>query len=202
MARIAGPDDVDLITDIITLAFATDPVWGVAIARPDGSTEHAASFWRPYVEGGMMSSGVYLNDSATAVSIWIRPGCREMTEAQEASVLEVVESALPPESKLAMLGLWERFAAAQPDGAEHAYLSFLATHPENRGRGVGQQLLRDNLDEFDAQGVPTYLESTNPANNHRYERAGFTRMGEFESPFNSAPIARMWRPVGGLDSVS
>ena len=197
MAIIAGTADVDRVTEIITLAFATDPVWGVAIARPDGSTEHHAAYWRPWVEGAIRHSGVYLNDDATAVSVWVPPGCDEMSEAQGAEVLDVVEKFLPPASKVAMLELWDRFAAAQPPEGQHAYLSFLATHPASRGLGVGQELLRENLDEFDRQGIPTYLESSNPANNHRYERAGFTVIGQFESPFNGAPIARMWRAAGG-----
>ena len=202
MAKIAGETDIDLVTEIIALAFVTDPVWGVAIARPDGSSLHAASFWRPYVEGAMVNSGVYLNDAGTAISVWIRPGCQEMTDDQQARVLEVVESSLPPASTPAMLELWERFDSAHPQDEPHAYLSFLATHPGSRGHGVGQQLLRENLEEFDQQGMPAYLESTNPANNHRYERAGFVSIGQFESTFNSAPIETMWRQARGLASES
>jgi GNAT superfamily N-acetyltransferase len=196
MAIIAGANDVDRVTEIISLAFAADPVWGTALARPDGSTDHHAAYWRPYVEGAMQHSGVYLNELASAVSVWIPPGCDELTAKQEAEVLTVVESFLLPTSKLAMLELWERFAAAQPPDEPHAYLSLLATHPNSRGYGVGQKLLGMNLEEWDRHGIPTYLESTNPANNHRYERAGFTVIGQFVSPFNSAPIARMWRPAG------
>jgi len=197
MATIAGTEDIDTVLEIITLAFATDPVWGVALTRPDGVTDHSATYWRPYIEGAMLNSGVYLSEGATAVAVWIPPGYAEMTESQEAEVVKVVENSLPAESLPTMLELWDRFALAQPQDPPHAYLSFLATHPDHRGRGVGQELLRENLDEFDAQGLPTYLESTNPANNHRYVRAGFSPIGQFESPFNDAPIAKMWRPVGG-----
>lgn len=196
MATIAGAADVERVTEIITLAFATDPVWGVAIARPDGNTAHHAAYWQPYVEGAMRHSGVYLNDEATAVSVWVPPGCDEMSDEQSSKVLDVVERFLPPASTPAMLELWDLFSAAQPAEGRHAYLSFLATHPQSSGRGVGQKLLRENLEEFDRQGIPTYLESTNPDNNHRYERAGFTTIDQFASTFNGAPIARMWRPVG------
>jgi ribosomal protein S18 acetylase RimI-like enzyme len=197
MATIAGMHDVDRVVEIITLAFATDPVWGVALTRPDGRTDHSSAYWRPYVEGAMLHSTVYLNEGSSAVSIWIPPHCDEMTKGQEAEVLSVVENSLPLGSTPKMLELWDRFAIAQPQEPPHAYLSFLATHPDHRGGGVGQQLLRENLDAFDAQELPTYLESTNPANNHRYVRAGFSPVGLFESPFNNAPITKMWRAVGG-----
>ena len=197
MASVASMADIDEVTEIIAAAFTTDPVWGVALARPDGGTEHYTAFWRPYVEGAMRHSSVYLAEGASAVAVWLPPGCDEMTESQEAEVLSVVETSLPAASKPAMLELWDRFTAARPQDEAHAYLSLLAAHPDHRGRGVGQQLLRENLQLFDAQGLPAYLESTNPANNHRYERAGFSHLGQFESTFDSAPIATMWRPVGG-----
>ena len=34
-------------------------------------------------------------------------------------------------------------------------------------------LLAENLQRIDAEGAPAFLESSNPANDHRYERLGF-----------------------------
>lgn len=197
MSVTATTADLDRVTDTIAVAFATDPVWGTALTRPDGSTDHFAAYWRPYIEGALRHSAVNLAEGGAAAAVWIPPGCDEMTQTQEAEVLALVESHLPAEALAPMLTLWDRFSAAQPPGATHAYLSLLATHPKSRGHGIGQQLLRENLQQFDEQGVPAYLESTNPANNHRYKRAGFTHLEGFTSTFDSAPIARMWRPVGG-----
>ena len=44
--RSATRDDIDRVTEILTLAFRDDPVWGVALAGPDGSTAHHAPYWR------------------------------------------------------------------------------------------------------------------------------------------------------------
>jgi len=93
--------------------------------------------------------------------------------------------------------LYERFEANHPQHEEHAYLSLLATHPDHRGRGIGQRLLGENLEIWDRAGVPCYLESTNPANDHRYERAGFRRLGGFTAVLDGAPVTTMWRPVRG-----
>jgi GNAT superfamily N-acetyltransferase len=75
------------------------------------------------------------------------------------------------------------------------YLSLLATHPDHRGQGIGQRLLAENLAEFDAVGLPAYLESTNPANDHRYERAGFRTLGGFRAVIDDAAVSTMWRDV-------
>ena len=55
------------------------------------------------------------------------------------------------------------------------------------------QLLAVNLAVLDAQGIPAYLESSNPVNNHRYERAGFRRIGGFDAVLNDATLSTMWR---------
>ena len=34
--RVAVAADVDAVTETITLAFRDDPIWSVALARPDG----------------------------------------------------------------------------------------------------------------------------------------------------------------------
>ena len=49
--RRATASDIDLVTSIITLAFAHDPLWAHALARPDGQTAHHAEFWRLFVAG-------------------------------------------------------------------------------------------------------------------------------------------------------
>jgi len=62
-------------------------------------------------------------------------------------------------------------------------------------RGAGMALLADNLAVIDAERMPAYLESTNPANNHRYERLGFRAIGSFAVPRDGHVIATMWRPA-------
>jgi hypothetical protein len=41
--------------------------------------------------------------------------------------------------------------------------------------------------------VPAYLESSNRANDHRYERLGFVNVGEFAAPGGQPTIGCMWR---------
>jgi GNAT superfamily N-acetyltransferase len=92
-----------------------------------------------------------------------------------------------------VLDTFERFDAARLREEPHYYLSLLATHPDHRGKGTGMGLLADNLARIDAEGVPAYLESSNPANDHRYERLGFHRWGEFPLGEDGPSVTQMWR---------
>ncbi len=194
--RVLLVDDADVATvvETVALAFATDPVWGIALAAPDGSTEHHRRFWAPFVRAAVGYSTAWMTPDAGAVAIWIPPGAAELPGDLEGEVEAVATETLPAASVVALHELWERFETSHPQDHPHAYLSLLATHPSQRGRGIGQQLLAANLRNWDAQGLPAYLESTNDANLHRYERAGFRAVGGFDAVLDDARITTMWRP--------
>jgi GNAT superfamily N-acetyltransferase len=195
--RVALPSDVDAVTETITLAFRADPIWSVALSRPDGKADHARRFWRFFVEGAVGYSTVFMADDASTVAVWLPPGAKDLTDEQEAGVDELIAANLEPGKVRAFRDLWDRFEAAHPRTTPHMYLSLLATHPDHRGRGIGQQLLATNLAAFDDAGLPAYLESTNPANDHRYERAGFRPVGRIRAVLTDATATTMWRDVGG-----
>ena len=91
------------------------------------------------------------------------------------------------------LELLTRFEAAHPRDEPHYYLSLLGTHPQHRGNGIGIALLEHVLALIDADGFPAYLESSNPANNHRYAAVGFEVVGEFSYPGGGPVVTTMWR---------
>jgi hypothetical protein len=54
-------------------------------------------------------------------------------------------------------------------------------------------LLAESLERIDAQSAPAFLESSNPANDARYERLGFVRCGAFELGEDGPDVTQMWR---------
>jgi GNAT superfamily N-acetyltransferase len=194
ITRPATLDDIGRVSQTLSLAFLHDPVWGVALARPDGSTVHHAAYWQIYVEGALRYSTVFMTDDASAVSVWIPPGGTDLSDAGETAITQLVRATLEPAEVQAMFDLWDHFAVNHPHDEPHAYLSLLATHPDHRGHGIGQRLLAEDLARWDAERLPAYLESTNPGTDQRYERAGFRRIGGFLSVIDDAPISTMWRP--------
>ncbi len=64
----------------------------------------------------------------------------------------------------------------------HWYLGVVATDPQHAGRGFGRAVMRAGLDRASADGLPAYLETTNPGNVKLYESVGWTVDSQFERP--------------------
>ncbi len=186
--RRAAPDDLDGVAATITAAFASDPVWSWAF--PDRSA--LGAWWRLLIRSALRHRWVWTVDDYAAAAVWIPPGCAELTEDEAAQVKPMLNELVGPRSS-EVLDLVERFEATHPAQPPHYYLSLLATNPRYRGRGLGMALLARNLETIDAEGLPAYLESTNAANDTRYERQGFRKVGSFSRPDERLTIATMWR---------
>lgn len=186
--RPATLDDVDEITRILTSAFLEDPVWGPAFPDPSTRPQVAGAYWRFMVgealrfpESRVLDSGpAHDADPSTrvgggplrAVSIWYPPGADEISEKALPAYGAMIGELLSPDAVTALERAGAQFADARPS-EPHAYLTLLGVAPEARGGGHGMALLRAALARYDEEGVPTYLESSNPANDARYERLGY-----------------------------
>jgi GNAT superfamily N-acetyltransferase len=192
-ARVASSEaDLESVTRTISLAFHEDPTWSWAFPDAARRQEQYAVFWRFMIAGAMRYPWVLMTDGCEVASVWIPPGGTEISEGDEERVEPMLEDLVGPRAD-EVLDLLERFDAAHPKDRPHYYLSLLGTHPEHAGRGLGMALLAENLGRIDAEGMPAYLESSNPANNHRYERYGFAEIGEFYPPGSDTPVTTMWR---------
>jgi GNAT superfamily N-acetyltransferase len=191
-ARRAEPSDRARVAEIIAGAFADDPLWGWALARPDGRTDHVAAYWRLFLEGPLRYPDTWITTAGTATAVWIPPGGTELTPEIEARVAAFIAEHLGAKATL-FFDLEARFDEAHPRGVEHYYLSLLGTHPDHRGNGAGMALLRETLEVIDAEHAPAYLESSNPANNDRYASVGFEAIGAFMAPEDGPLVTTMWR---------
>jgi ribosomal protein S18 acetylase RimI-like enzyme len=82
----------------------------------------------------------------------------------------------------------ERAHPAEP----HWYLAVLGVRPDRQGHGIGGALLEAGLARADADGLPCYLESSNPRNVGLYERHGFEITAEHWLP-DGPVFTYMWR---------
>ena len=194
--RPAGPADTAAVVATLTGAFHDDPTWSWAFSDPTLRPHQYDAFWGAMVAGALRYPWVLMTGGAEAVAVWIPPGGTELAPEDEPRLVALIENLLGDRAA-DVLELMDRFDAAHPHDEPHYYLSLFATRPESRGRGIGMALLRDDLVAYDAEGVPTYLESSNPANDARYASVGYRAVGEFSHPTTGAVVTTMWRPVGG-----
>ena len=193
--RVATEGDVDGVAEVLGGAFERDPLWSWVFPDPAAMCR----WWRLFVEEALRFPWVWVLGDFAAVSVWIPPGESEMTEAGEARAEELVHELAGVPAPM-VLDLLERFERAHPHEPPHYCLTLFGTAPERRGNGYGMDLLRRNLEVIDDEGMPAYLESTNPVNLDRYRSVGFEPHGSFERPDRGSIVTTMWR--GGRSSPS
>jgi GNAT superfamily N-acetyltransferase len=190
--RAAGPADLPALTETISLAFHNDPVWSSPFPDPASRQAGYTAFWGFLIKGALRYPWVMVTESYEAAAVWIPPGGTEVAPEDEALWAPLAEELFGSRAG-EVLELIARFEENHPHTEPHYYLSLLGTHPDHAGRGIGMRLLAENLARIDAEHMPAYLESTNPANNPRYERHGFVTTGAFYPPSRDVPITTMWR---------
>jgi GNAT superfamily N-acetyltransferase len=191
--RAATAADIPAITETISEAFHDDPTWSWAFRDEARRQEHYRSWWGLLIQEAMRFERpvVTVIDGVEAASIWIPPGDSELSAEAESTVPGMLNELVGDHGD-AVLELLDRFEHARPSEA-HYYLTLLGVRDDHRGQGIGMRLLASNLKRSDAEGMPAYLESSNAANDHRYEALGFRRIGEFTTPDDAVMIGTYWR---------
>ena len=182
----------DEVIQLFSLAFYDDPTWSWAFPNPGTRIENHRAWWGLYLHSALPYGWVWVTEDGGAASLWIPPGKPELSAEDEAKVEPLLRELLGPHAGN-VLTLLDSFDSKHPRAEPHYYLSLLGTHPDHRGQGKGMGLLAANLSRIDEQGMAAYLESSNRANDHRYERLGFVRVGEFAAPGGEPTVACMWR---------
>jgi ribosomal protein S18 acetylase RimI-like enzyme len=190
--RPAGPDEVDAVVEVVTTAFQHDPLWSWAFPDEARRPEQYRKWWRHFVEPAASRGFVSVTAQCESAAVWIPPGEDELSPEETAQEPALVEELLGARAPV-VVEMLRRFEAAHPHDEPHYYLSIVATHRDHRGHGLGVALLADKLAQIDAERMPAYLESSNPANVARYELLGFVPRGEFAVRDDGPLVTKMWR---------
>jgi len=177
--REATLEDVDVVSNTVAAAFASDVGWGYMFGP--GNVEAMRSFARALLIPRIRRGTAWVTDDCAAVAMWDRCATDlhrdEDHEARWASCrAEVGEEA------------WQRIAvyddavgSAGP-ARPYWYLGVLATHPDAQGRGLATAVLQPGFEAAAADGWDCWLETSAPANKTFYAGRGFTEGREFEVP--------------------
>jgi GNAT superfamily N-acetyltransferase len=187
--RVTEPEQV---VELLSLAFFDDPTWSWAFADPATRLDDYRAWWGLFAHSAIPYGWTSITEDGGAVAMWIPAGVPELSAEDEAKVEPLLRDLVGDRTE-EVLALLERFEANHPHDTPHHYLSLLGTHPDHRGQGKGMALLAENLAQLDDLKMPAYLESSNRANDRRYEAVGFELIGEFSCPGGGPTLGCMWR---------
>jgi GNAT superfamily N-acetyltransferase len=133
---------------------------------------------------------VYTTDEIAGAALWGVPGRWPIDDERQAELaplwLEVLGSHAERGATLSSM-LDEKHPTAS-----HFYLGVLGVTPQRQGLGIGSALMKPVLTRCDSEGIPAYLEATNPRNRDLYLRHGFVIREEVRLP-DGPPLWLMWR---------
>ena len=185
--RTATVTEQSDVVAVIVSAFAADPAarW----MYPDRARYevHFPDFVRAF-GGQAFASGTAHLIGNVAAALWLPPGIHPDDEGVE----NLIRRSTSPDAQQALFALFEQMGSYHP-AEPHWHLPLIGVHPACQRLGAGAALLRHALAAIDAQGLPVYLESSNPENIPLYERHGFRALGVIQVA-DSPPITPMLRP--------
>ena len=174
--------------------------------EPATHVNSLGTWWR-FLTSNLPDGGqLHLDDRRTSAAMWYppaEPGAgREpnldnggsATESAELDPFTMMVATLVGSRWREVAELFATVREAHPRDV-HWYLAAVGTTPEAQGQGRGRELLRPVLDRCDAEGLPVYLESSNPRNLAFYHRLGFEIVGEIATQDRAACLTGMWRSV-------
>jgi GNAT superfamily N-acetyltransferase len=163
----------------------------IAAASPWPDAHQYATYWPRIAEaygGQAFEYGTaHVLDNFAAVALWLPPGA----ESDEATFGELIAESCGDQILRDLNAVIEQMARFHPAGGLW-FLPLIGVDPVAQGRGLGSALLQHGLAACDRDGLPAYLEATNPRNRALYERHGF-RVIEVIQAGSSPPMWAMLR---------
>jgi ribosomal protein S18 acetylase RimI-like enzyme len=174
-------------TDTIILAFASDPMARWCWAEPHRYLTAMRPFVRAFVGAAFDHACAYCSEDFVGAALWLPPG----VAPDQQTLVDLLQATVPEPQQADMFGVFERMGQYHPH-EPHWYLPMIGVDPAFQGRGIGSALLACALARCDADGLPAYLESSNPRNIPLYQRHGFAILGTIQVGA-SPPVTPMLR---------
>jgi ribosomal protein S18 acetylase RimI-like enzyme len=171
----------------VTMAFSTDPVARWFYPKPADYTRWFPGFVRAFAGKAIEDGTAVFTDGYSGAALWLRPGA----EPDEAALVKLVQDSLPAERQSVMFELFEKMGEGHPT-TPHWYLPMIGVDTYRQNLGIGSSLMSAALNRSDRDGLPAYLESSNPRNISLYLRYGFEAIGEIRAG-DCPPLVQMLR---------
>ena len=166
--RIVDRAEAPRATSVQMMAFSADPIMRWMWPEPHEYLRNFPDLVRGFGGRAFEHGAAHVTTDFLGGSLWLPPGVGVDEEALEKLVNETV--AEPARSEV--VSILQQMGESHPK-EPHWHLAFIGVDPTQQGKGIGAVLLRYALARIDAEGLHSYLESSNPANIPFYRRHGF-----------------------------
>jgi len=186
--RPVAVDEDSRAVSVQLAAFIADPITRWLWPDPH---EYLAGFpriVRGFGGGAFDNGGADVSEGFMGCALWLAPGVYPDEEA----LGQALSDSVPEPRRSEMLSVLEQMGESHPEET-HWHLAIIGVDVAHQGKGVGAALMQERLTKLDAQGVHSYLESTNLRNIPFYERHGFQVIREIQVG-SSPPMIPMLRP--------
>jgi GNAT superfamily N-acetyltransferase len=192
--RAAGHADTAATAQVLARAFHDDPLFGWFLPAEGSRHRRLRRFFATELHHESLRHGAVelasVDGRVAGAAVWFPPGSPLGTQA----------SALPGYlwafgRRIVTVARFQSVAVrVHPRDQPHWYLAIIGVDPVRQGYGVGAALLRSRLRRCDEEGLPAYLESSNPDNVPLYQHFGFDVTGALGLPEGAPVVSTMWRP--------
>lgn len=177
--RRATSSDIDRFAETFGTAMFHDPMirWPLP---PDVSVDSVIDMSKAIVSMYVEIGSAWMLEDGLGVSSWIAPDAAARFDELE----QPTRAAIAPytDDGGARYGTFWDWLAGHLPREPCWFMDLVAVHPSARVRGLGSQLVRHGLAMAEADGLPAFLETSQPSNVSYYERFGFTVVGEEQGP--------------------
>lgn len=191
--RAATRPDRKVAAQSLASAFSTDPLFMWMTGPTDRMESRIYHLFKSElsVETRKDAHLTFVADDGGGAAIW------KGIDQWKTSTLQMLP-ALPALVRSLGSGLLRGRAVAEQMERDHPsephyYLEVLGTRKDRQGEGLGSALIQPMLERCDGEGVPAYLENSNPRNTPFYARHGFADRGLIDLPEGAPPFQAMWR---------
>lgn len=193
--RPAGSEDRAALAGVLASAFSDDPLFNwLAGSKPGTAFEPKGRIlFDTFLKLELARSEhlVFTDESSRGAAIWKAPKQWKMPAGDMVRALPSMLRAFGTKATR-MLGAFTAIEKVHPT-EEHYYLEALGTRQDMQSKGVGSAVIGHMLDRCDEEGMPAYLESSNPRNVPFYGRHGFKVTGEISVGKGAPTVTAMWR---------
>lgn len=195
--RHATAGDRSLAAGALASAFSEDPLFGWMVGSGAPLEDRLRIFFDSFLKGNLRKPDhlVYVADDGSGAAIWQPVDKWKVPPADllrsVPAIVRAFRGRVP--AMLGALGAIEKVHPMEP----HYYLEMLGTRKDRQSKGIGSGVMNVVLERCDEEGLPAYLESSNPRNIPFYARHGFQVRQEVNCGKGAPVVTTMWREPRG-----